>query len=222
MANLNRWDPVIFGRVRDARTRSLLPVLLLLVCGTSATEAASLWKADSAKSIISDRRGRDVGDIITILIQESSSTTKDASTKTAKKSATDMSISSFLFSPQASGLLTQGGKLPALKYDTSKSFDGGGAVKNSEQITARIAVRVIDRLPNGNLIVEGRRMTTFADEMQEVILRGVVRSADISAANTVFSYNVADASIHFISKGAMTAEQKKGWFTKIVDKVSPF
>lgn len=218
LSDTHRWARTLKGRA------GLL--FGLLIAGVILTEvpadAASLWKKESSRSIIADRRGRDIGDIVTILIQESSSSTKDASTKTSKKSATDMSISSFLFAPQASGLLTQGGKLPALKYGSSKSFDGGGAIKNSDSISARIAVRVIDKLPNGNLIVEGRRLTTFADEMQEMILRGVVRSVDITSANTVFSYNVADASIHFVSKGALTAEQKKGWFTKFVDKVSPF
>lgn len=212
-----------WARTLKGRTGLLWALAItILLSGSASTKAASLWKAESARSIIADRRGQDIGDIITILIQESSSKSKDASTKTAKKSATDMSISSFLFAPQASGLLTKGGNLPALKYGSSKTFDGGGAIKNSDSISARIAVRVIDKLPNGNLIVEGRRLTTFSDELQEMILRGVVRGADITSANTVFSYNIADASIHFVSKGALTAEQKKGWFTKFVDKVSPF
>jgi len=200
-----------------------MAALLALLLLAAPAGAASLWKADTSRSLIADNRGRDVGDIITILVQESASKTKDASTSTAKKTAADMSISSFLFAPQASGLLTKGGKLPALKYGTSKTFDGGGSIKNSEAITARIAVRVIDKLPNGNLLIEGRRVTTLdAGESGEMILRGVVRTADVSSANTVFSYNVADASIHFVSKGALNAEQKKGWFTKFLDKVTPF
>jgi len=77
-------------------------------------------------------------------------------------------------------------------------------------------------LPNKNLVVEGKRQSSFSGESQDVILRGVVRPEDISAANTVFSYNIADASIKFISRGTVTDSQRKGWFTKIWDKLSPF
>ncbi|MFT4692364.1 MAG: flagellar L-ring protein precursor FlgH [Limisphaerales bacterium] len=206
---------------RWASWRALVIVLAFHLVAASAG-AASLWHAETSRGIISDQSGNAVGDIITIIIQETSSTTKDKNTKTAKKSATDMSIQSFLFAPQASSLLNRAGNFPAVKYGTSKSFDGGGAIKNSEQMTARIAVRVIDKLPNGNLVIEGRRMTSFSEELQEMVLRGVVRKADVSANNTVFSYNIADANISFISKGSLSTEQKKGWFTKFFDKVTPF
>ena len=131
-------------------------------------------------------------------------------------------IATFLFSPQASSLLTQKGQLPELKYSAKTDFEGGGQINNSEKIQARIAVQVIDVLPNGNLVVEGRRTTSFSGEMQEAILRGTVRPADVAANNTVYSYNVADASIKFLGKGTVSDAQKKGWFTRLWDKLTPF
>ena len=103
--------------------------------------------------------------------------------------------------------------MPALKYSAKSDFDGGGKINNAERITARIAVRVVDVLPNGQMIVEGRRDTSFSGEKQEAILRGIVRSEDVTAGNTVFSFNVADASIQFKSKGTISDSQRKGWFT---------
>src|SRR5262249_639288 len=152
----------------------------------------------------------------------SSVATKQNNTKTSKKAATDASISSFFYSPAASGLLTKGGTLPALKYSSQQDFDGGGSINNSEKIVAQIAVRVIHVLPNGNLVIEGRRQTAFARETQDVILRGVVRREDIAGNNTVFSYQVADAIIKFTGKGEVSDVQRKGWFTRIWDKISPF
>jgi flagellar L-ring protein precursor FlgH len=112
--------------------------------------------------------------------------------------------------------------MPALKFDSKYDFDGGGKINNSERIVARIAVVVMDVLPNGNLIVEGKRQTSFAGESQDIILRGVVRPVDIAANNTVFSYNVAEASIRFVSKGTVTDSQRKGWFMRLWEKISPF
>ncbi len=118
--------------------------------------------------------------------------------------------------------MTKGGKLPALKMTAKQDFDGGGKISNSEKITARIAVRVVDVLPNGNLVIEGRRTTSFSGETQEAVLRGVVRGEDVAPNNSVFSYNVADATIKYISNGSVTDSQRKGWFLRVWDKVTPF
>ena len=55
-----------------------------------------------------------------------------------------------------------------------------------------------------------------------MVLRGAVRSEDVAANNTVFSYNVADASIKFTGKGTISDNQRKGWLHKIWEKVTPF
>jgi len=197
---------------------------LTIACVTTlcVTRADSLWKDDVARPLVADKRGAAVGDIVTIIVQENTTTAKDNNTKTSKSSGVDASISSFLYSPTASGLLTKNGKLPALKFNAKTDFDGGGAINNTEKIVARIAVRVIDVLPNRNLVLEGSRETAFAGEQQTAILRGTVRPEDIAANNTVFSFNIADASIKFVGKGTVSDNQRKGWFTKIWDKVSPF
>ncbi len=200
--------------------------LLLAVAGCTLVaaplSAQSLWKESSSQSMVADKRARAVGDILTIQVQESNSVTKDNSTSTAKKSGVDASIASFLFGPGASGLLTKGGQFPSLKLEGKSDFTGGGKINNTENMNTRIAVRVVDVLPNGNLVLEGNRQTSFAGETQDAILRGVVRGEDVAANNVVFSYNVANATIRFVSKGAITDSQKKGWFTRVWDKVTPF
>jgi flagellar L-ring protein precursor FlgH len=184
--------------------------------------AESLWQQGSAQNMVGDKRAAGLGDILSILVQESSTASKDNSTKTSKKTALDAKIDSFFYSPGASGLLTQKGQLPALKFSSSHDFDGGGTINNSEKIVARIAVRVVDVLPNQSLVIEGKRQTSFGGETQDIVLRGVVRPADISANNTVFSYNVADATIKFTGKGSVSETQRKGWFTRVWEKVTPF
>jgi flagellar L-ring protein precursor FlgH len=206
------------------RAFSLVYKTLPLVFLVSAPllRADSLWQTGQSRAIVSDKRAFSVGDILSIAVQENSTASKDNSTKTARQSAVDASIATFLYSPSSSGLLTKGGKLPAMSFSGKQNFEGSGKINNSEQIVARIAVQVIDVLPNMNMVVEGRRMTAFSGETQEIILRGVVRPADITANNMVYSYNVADATIRFNSKGTVTDNTRKGWFTKIWEKISPF
>ncbi len=201
-----------------------LRLALLLAAGIACLPltAQSLWNDDAARSMFADKRAHSVGDILTILVQENTASTIENNTRTSKSASVDAAVNTFLYSPGASGLLTKAGTLPALNLGSKQSFDGGGKVNNSERITTRIAVRVVDTLPNKNLIIEGRRQTKISRESTDAILRGVVRAEDITAQNTIYSYQIADASIHYLSKGTVADSQRKGWFLRIWDKVTPF
>jgi flagellar L-ring protein FlgH len=197
--------------------------VLLFVLQLTTLAADSLWKEDAAPiSMFADKKAHRVGDIVTVVISENNGTSRNNNTSTSRTSGIDSSISSFLYPASVSGLLTKGGQLPAMSISGKNSFNGGGQIANQETINAQIAVKVIDVLPNGNLVVEGRRQTAFSGEKQDAVLRGTVRADDVSSTNTVYSYNIADASIQYISHGALSDSQNKGWFTKVWDKVSPF
>ena len=188
----------------------------------ASLSADSLWNQGSSRSMSADKKAQAVGDILTILIQENNGATRQNNTTTSKKASVNAAIASLLYSPSASGLLTKKGTLPALSYNSDTEFNGGGSINNAETITAQVAVRVVDVLPIGNMVVEGQLRTAFSGEKQDAVVRGTVRPDDISANNTLYSYNVADATIQFISKGTITDAQRKGWWTRIWDKLSPF
>jgi flagellar L-ring protein precursor FlgH len=164
-----------------------------------------------------DKRATAVGDIITIIVQENSTANKNNETKTERKSSLTAAISSFLIP----GLAVANAKLPAVSMNSDHAHDGTGAINNSESMIAHIAVTVVDVLPNKNLVVEGKRETAFSGERQTITLRGIVRADDVTANNTVLSYNVADATIQIVGKGTVTDGTKKGWFNRIWDKVNP-
>ena len=205
---------------RTARTGMSVLLLALLFAGPVAAD--SLWRDETPRSMFADKRARAVGDILTILVQESSTTTKDNKTATSRKSDIDAKIDAFLYSPNASKLLTKKGTLPALKLSSANNFNGGGSINNAEQVSAKISVRVVDVLPNGNLLVEGYRQIAFSGESGQQVLQGIVRTEDISANNTIFSSQVADVNIKFVSRGTVTDVQRKAWFTRIWDKLAPF
>ena len=215
-----------FPRYRSAlvRIQTVRMWILCVAFGAVSVSAAngSLWSESSARLLLADNRARNVGDILTIVVDENNESAKQNNTKTAKKTGISASISSFLFGAAQDGFLTRGGKYPSMDMKSDKSFEGGGTINNSERITARIAVRVTEVLPNGHMMLEGRRMTLVGGEEQEAVLRGVVRQEDIQPGNTVLSYNVADASIKFVSKGTVTDSQRRGWFTRAFDKITPF
>lgn len=200
---------------------TLLSLVLLAAPGGNVA-ADSLWNKGSCRSIAADKKAQAVGDILTILIQENNGATRQNNTTTSKKASVNAGVNSALYAPSVSGLLTKGGTLPALNYTSDTEFNGGGSINNAETITAQVSVLVMDVLPNGNMVVEGRLHTAFSGEKQDAIVRGIVRPDDVMANNTLYSYNIANATIQFMSKGTISDSQRKGWFTKVWDKVSPF
>lgn len=199
---------------------AFLAVLFLLL--PLAAQSQSLWCESTSKSIFADKRSLNVGDVLTIAISESSTESKNNNTTTERKSSLSAAVSAFLYPAGVSPLLTEGGQLPAMAFNSDHAHNGGGTISDSENIVAQIAVRITDVLPNGDLVIEGKRETSFSNEHQTIVLRGVVRPEDVQSNNTVFSYNVADATIQIIGKGAVSDTQNKGWFNRIWDKINPF
>lgn len=199
-------------------------IVVLALSAVSAIPAQSLWTTAHARenSMFSDRRARQVGDILTVVVQESASVQASRRTKTDKSAGIDAEIEKFFYSPTASHGGTHNGELPALKMGGSNDFNGGGEITDRQTVTARAAVTVIDVLPNGNLVIEGSRYVAYSGEKQYALLHGIVRPDDIQSANTILSSSIADARVEFISQGAITATQRKGWLTRTVDTINPF
>jgi flagellar L-ring protein precursor FlgH len=198
--------------------------LVLCLGASTSLFADSLWTspANSEHSMYSDHKASRVGDILTVVISESVAQQLSQSTKSSKSSSIDAGISQFIYPAAVSGLGTHGGALPSTKMSGKNDFAGAGDISNSQSLSGRAAVLVTDVLPNGNLVIEGVRVITFSGETQYVVLHGLVRVDDVTSANTVESTNVADVRLEFISEGALTDAQKRGWITKIYDTLRPY
>lgn len=196
----------------------LAAALSLAALPPQASFCQSLFHEDVSQSMFVDKRGVAVGDILTIVIQENTTATKSKETKTERSSSLTAAITSFLYG----GILAHSGQMPAIQYNSDHKHDGSGSINHNESIIAHIAVKIIDVLPNKNLVIEGRRETSFSGERQTMVLRGVVRQDDVASDNTVLSYNVADATIQILGKGTVSDSEKKGWFTRLWDQINPF
>jgi flagellar L-ring protein precursor FlgH len=184
--------------------------------------SGSIWQASSS-GMTEDFKARLKGDIVTIVISETSSASKQASTATERKSAIEAGIPNF-FGLEGKPLITRSfsdlSKL--INASGNSSFDGTGSTTRQENLSATITAKVIEVMPNGNLLIEGRRNIKVNNEDQEILLEGVVRQRDIGADNRVNSIYVADARISYSGKGIISDRQGPGWLMNIVDKIWPF
>lgn len=203
----------------------ILTGLVVFACGSMpVASAGSLWtkKGANEASMVADMRAQAVGDILTVVVQETASAQSSRRTKTDKSANMSAEIEKFFYSPEGSDFLTHNGVMPGMELGGSNDFTGGGQISNSQSIVAQAAVTVIDLLPNGNLVIEGSRLVSFSGEKQYAVLRGVVRPQDIANGNSILSSNIADARVEFISQGAISESQKRGWWTRFYDAVNPF
>lgn len=209
----------------DRRPSPVLLALAVLATGLPAASAqhGSLWPVNRGeRAMVADRKAAQVGDILTVVVSESANATSAQTKSSNRDSSIDDAVGRFIFNSATSGLGTHKGGLPATSATGSASYTGGGQVNNSQTLSARAAVLVTDVLPNGNLVIEGVRVVTFSGETQYVILHGLVRADDIGSTNTVFSSNVADARVEFVSEGNLTDAQRRGWLAKLYEKLRLF
>jgi flagellar L-ring protein precursor FlgH len=94
--------------------------------------------------------------------------------------------------------------------------------KQTLTLRSQIGVQVIDVLPNGNLVIEGIRQMVFSGQRYTMSMRGIVRSMDVTAMNTVSSSMVADARFDVIPEGENATAIRKGWLQKLDEKITPW
>ncbi|ABB30676.1 flagellar L-ring protein [Geobacter metallireducens RCH3] len=186
--------------------------------------SGSIWQAASA-GIAEDHKARRKGDIITVVIVENASASKQATTDTDRKASISASI------PYLMGLEKQKlilGKLTGadlgnlLGASTDSTFGGSGATTRKENLVATMSAKIIDVLPNGNFLIEGRRNVKVNNEDQIIILQGTVRPRDVSPDNTVNSSLIADARITYTGEGVISDRQRPGWLMNFLDYIWPF
>lgn len=184
--------------------------------------SGSIWQASSG-GLTEDFKARRRGDILTIVITETSSASKAAKTDTSRSSSINAGVPNFM-GLEGAGMFTRnlGDLSKMLAANVDSKYGGAGSTSRQENLSATITVRVVDVLANGNLQIEGRRNIKVNDEDQEIILEGTVRPRDISQNNTVNSIYVADAKISYSGRGIISDRQSPGWLMNIIDKVWPF
>jgi flagellar L-ring protein precursor FlgH len=187
----------------------------------------SIWPGETSRNtLFQDLRARNIGDIVTIVVTEKTSAINGGTTSTARKSSDDIAIQKFLGLPLNFGMrnfLGQGNPFsPEIQSSYDAQFDGSGTTKRSGELNAVIATRVTNILPNGNLIIEGKKDTVVNNELQYIVLSGIIRPEDINEHNSIPSTLISDARIEYSGRGVVADEQSPGWMRRILDNFWPF
>lgn len=176
----------------------------------AAPTAGAIYAAGGEVAYFEDLKARRVGDLITILLQEATNATKTNSTKTKKATTVENPGPTIAGRP----VTVNGTEVLNMGLDGSSQFQGEGSSSQSNQLQGSLTAVVIDRLPNGNLVVQGEKWLQLNQGEEFVRLTGVVRAADVLPDNTVTSDKVADARISYGGRGAVSASNRMGWLAR--------
>ena len=216
--------------VREIKNAGMPPKYYPEPSQTQVTSEGSLWR--NKASLYEDKKARRVNDLVTILINESTSAQKTASSKASRDSSTNYGVDNFFgmntdFNiqnlPLINGFYKAGNVFsPSVKGSAKSDFKGDGDTARTGKITGTITAKVVEVLPNGNLVIESRKEIIVNNEKEILVLRGIIRPDDISPNNTIYSQYVADAQIFLVGEGTLGDKQSQGWLVRFLDKIWPF
>ncbi|MFO7956026.1 MAG: flagellar basal body L-ring protein FlgH [Candidatus Brocadiia bacterium] len=197
---------------------TLAAAMLLSVAAIPGANAESIWarRQKDAAFLYADDVASDVGDSLTVLIADESSFNLEGERESEKTTA----HSGRLNIETAAGSL----KIPAgtLEQESSRTLEGSDEHTGSRQFSDSITVTVEDRLPNGNLVIAGRKERVIAGEQVVTTVNGIVRPEEVSGANTVSSRLVAHLKLYYETHGTSNAYVREGWLNRIISAVWPF
>ncbi len=184
---------------------------------TPAAEG-SLWVNNGRRSdLFRDFKARDVNDMVTIRVVESVQALASADASSSRATASTASFDGLF------GAEKKIKELPNLVSGKADGkFDGKGSTSRTTTLQAYMTARVVDVLPNGNLVVEGMREVRVNSENQILYITGVVRPTDISRQNVVLSSAVGQMAVRVQGRGVVSQPLKPGWLYRILTGVMPF
>lgn len=180
----------------------------------------SIYQAHGDVRLFEDVKARRIGDVITVVLQESTSASKSAKTTADKNQETNIA-NPVLFGAtptfNAPGLIpldSNRNNTLETSLSATRAFEGEADSSQSNNLSGSITVTIADVLPNGNLVVRGEKWLTLNQGEEFIQISGMVRPQDISTANTIVSTQIADARITYSGKGFLSESNQMGWLAR--------
>lgn len=180
----------------------------------------SLYRENIAMGLFTDQKARQVGDIITIILDERTTSSKTSNVEVTKENEIDMlpgGGSVFGVTPSFNGYNLSS------EVTADREFTGEAEADQSNRLSGSISVTVIDIFPNGTLVIRGEKWMTLNRGQEFIRISGLVRPDDVTPENTILSTKIANARITYSGTGELADSQRMGWLTRFFNgAVWPF
>ena len=189
-----------------------------LATASSMLPTGSVYSRAHSDSWFGEKKAFKVGDIITVVLDESLDADSNSSSETSRKSKTD------ILSPlQLARLGSAGGLFSAdLQEENEISAEGSGSLDQSATFKGTMTAQVAEVYPNGNLLIRGEKIVHFTNGTEVLQVKGIIRPQDVQPDNTVQSRRLAAAQITYKGVGAAANAQRVPWGSGFLLSLWPF
>lgn len=192
------------------------PLTIEQIQAQSTVPSASLYTQGISQSLWQDQRARNVGDIITVLLDERTLSSKSSGTDIKKEDSIDMSVNPLMGANPNFHLDAISSQ--TLNLDTTaennREFGAESNADQSNMLVGSISVTVHEVWPNGLLLVKGEKWMTFAQGDEFIRIEGLIRAKDVDPDNQILSAKIADARITYSASGALAEAHEQGWLSR--------
>jgi flagellar L-ring protein precursor FlgH len=180
-----------------------LSIALCIAASAAVASSQSLIDPATFRGPAADQHAYRVGDVLTVIVLETTTARSQAGTDSDRSTA-----------------ITAGLTTPHKTYNANLALDGkhNGVAETTRvgQLSAQITVRVIGLEPNGLMRIRGNQSMIVNGEHQSITLSGLVRSEDISATNTIWSNQIADADVSVSGQGVVSEAQRRSLISRVM------
>ena len=184
-----------------------------------SSDLGTIYKQDKGSLFAMEARAHRIGDILTVSFTESFQATKSQNAASTRSSENSLTLPTVMQKlpvigkgiPEAAELASSG----------ESKFSGSGSSNQSNSLTGLISVHVVRVFTNGNLEILGQKKLTLNNGDEYIRVSGIVRPRDISSDNIVQSDRIANADINYIGAGDTARSGRKGWYTKMLETITP-
>ena len=189
-----------------------------VVSEQSKPATGAIYVGRQSDSWFGKSRSFQVGDVITVLLNESSQATRTQNGAVSRESSNDALAGLQQYGPAHVGSFMKGINVLGGKV----SNKGTGAADQQASLTGSVAVAVVEVMPNGNLVLRGEKQLALTEGTEIIQVAGIIRPDDVSPSNTVQSKRLANAQIAYRGTGDLANATRAGWGTSAVLKLWPF
>jgi flagellar L-ring protein FlgH len=181
----------------------------------------SIYNPDAGPfGLTANKTAAKLGDLVTIVISESQDVKNEETSDLKKQTGLKYELSRFDIKPNAFSTL------PGLEASSDDNFKGSANYSKKGKFQARVTAVVVDVLPNGNMVVNGRREIRIDKETKLIEFSGIIRRYDVKADNSIASELFANAKVSYTGSGPLTNSTNRrglgGWINDALDWLWPF
>lgn len=233
-------EPPNMTRIQDpTRNPGFVPVTMPLPpLQPSQRESNSLWEPGS-RAFFKDQRANRVGDIVTAIVDVKQTESMQMTPNISRESKGSLSINSMMGMEKVANRLFHNSldknddksakpndlatPNPSwIDYSGKPELKGQAQYNVNDQVQFKIACYIVQMLPNGNMVIQGRQEIRLVNELREITIMGIVRREDITSANTVHSNKIAEMRVSYGGRGDLSDMQSFPLGQQLLNKVMPF